>query len=200
MAQNVSPAPKQGISGREVLFGAVGVLLGLLVLSGVWLAVGRNTQKQLPTLSEVAPYAAPTFALKNLDGSDVRLADYRGKVVLLNFWGSWCEPCKEETPALQASYEKLKQDGFVVIGVDLMNVERINNRTIDHVRQFARFYGVTYPLALDDNGSVGQAYNVTPIPTSFFIDQDGKVRYIRVGQLNAREVEQAFRRLQAERG
>jgi cytochrome c biogenesis protein CcmG, thiol:disulfide interchange protein DsbE len=187
---------KRGLSGREVLYGAIGIFLGILVLSGVWLLTG-NTQAGGPALSEVTPYDAPGFTLKTLDGGEIDLQQYKGKVVLLNFWGTWCEPCKEETPALQNAYEQLKDEGLVVIGVDLFDSERANQRGLADVQRFAALYGVTYPIALDETGSVGRSYAIAPIPTSYFIDQDGKVRYIRVGQLNTADVERIFRRLQS---
>lgn len=189
-------AEKRGVTSREIVYGVVGVLVGLLVLSGVWLLTGRN-QAVGATLTEVAPYDAPTFSLKTPEGGQVNLADYKGKLVVLNFWGTWCEPCKEETPALQAAYEKLKDQGLVVIGVDLLNAERNNQRGLDDVRRFTQLYGVSYPIGLDESGSVGQSYAINPIPTSYFIDQQGKVRYIRVGTLTTTDVERVFRRLQA---
>ncbi len=186
-----------GVSGRELLYGVVGVVLGLLVLSGAWLLTGSRSSSR-PTLTEVAAYDAPDFQLKDLNGQPVKLSDYRGKVVLLNFWGTWCEPCKQETPALQSAYSKLQDTGLVVVGVNLLNSERAFNRNIDHVRQFAEQYGVSYPIVLDDSGTATQAYSIAPIPTSYFIDPQGQVRYIRVGELTMRDVEQTFRRLQSE--
>lgn len=188
---------KSGVSGRELLYGVVGVVLGLLVLSGVWLLTGARRDAG-PALTEVTAYAAPPFQLKDLDGQVVKLSDYHGKVVLLNFWGTWCEPCKQETPALQSAYSKLQDAGLVVVGVNLLTSERAFNRNTDHVRQFAEQYGVSYPIVLDDSGAVTQAYSIAPIPTSYFIDQQGRVRYIRVGELTMRDVEQTFRRLQTE--
>lgn len=200
-SQGIASTEKSGISGRELLFGIVGVLAGLLVLSGVWFATGRTSAATaLPQITEVAPYDAPAFTLNNLDGQPVNLSDFKGKVVLLNFWGTWCEPCKEETPALQTAYQQLQAEGLVVVGVDLFNGERNLNRTIDDVRRFVTFYGVSYPVLLDDSGKVGGAYGVAPIPTSYIIDQQGKVRYVKVGQLNTVEVERLFRRLQASGG
>lgn len=191
-----SRAEKKRVSAREIVYGVLGVLLGLLVLSGVWLASGGKPQTS-SAMTEVRPYAAPNFTLKNLEGQTVSLSDYQGKVVLINFWGTWCEPCKQETPALQSAYDKLADDGLVVLGVNLLNSERTFNRNIEHVRQFANLYGVQYPVVLDDSGMAAQAYAISPIPTSYFVDQQGKVRYIRVGELTATDVEQVFRQIQA---
>lgn len=191
-----SPSERAGISGREILFGVIGVVVGLLVLSGVWLMSDRGTSTP-PTLSEVAPYAAPDFTLENLKGESVRLSDFKGKVVVVNFWGTFCEPCKQETPALQTAYARLQDEGLVILGVDLLNSERTYNRGAAEVQRFAENYGVSYPIVLDDSGAAAQAYSIAPIPTSYFIDPQGKVRYIRVGELSTLDVERTFRKLQS---
>jgi thiol-disulfide isomerase/thioredoxin len=135
--------------------------------------------------------------LRTLDGSQFNLAAQRGKVVLINFWGTWCEPCKQETPALGAAYLKLKDQGLQIVGVDLFDGERLQSRGEREVRQFVTRYGATYPIALDETGQVARDYKLYPIPVSYFVDEAGMVRYIRIGQLQAGDVEILFRRLQA---
>ncbi len=103
---------------------------------------------------------------------------------------------KEETPALQAAYERLRGQGLVIIGVDLFNGERLQGRDTDDVRRFVKQYGVTYPIALDTTGEVAADYSVAPIPVSFMVDRAGTIRFIRVGQLTAANVEQLFHRLE----
>ena len=139
---------------------------------------------------------APDFALPGLNGTTVRLSDYRGKVVLVNFWGTWCEPCKEETPALAAVYKKLHDQGLVIIGVDLRNQERSGADGDADVRAFVTRYGATYPIALDTAGETERAFQIYPIPTSYFVDTQGVMRYVRVGTLTQDEVEVLFARLQ----
>lgn len=190
-------AEQRGVGSREILYGLAGVLAGLLVLSGVWFATGRNTAPRI-NVTEVHPYAAPSFKLRDLDGREVSLADFHGSVVLLNFWATWCEPCKEETPALDAAYQQLKADGLVIVGVNLLTSERNNQRGVEDVRRFVDQYAVTYPILLDEQGAVAQAYGVAPLPTSIFVDRDGEVRYIRIGPLGTTDVEQVFRQLQRE--
>ncbi len=189
--QQHTSTERRGISGREIVFGICGVLAGLLVLSGVWVLAGRN-EDPFPQVTQVEPYPAPDFALQALDGSTVRLGDYRGQVVLLNFWGTWCEPCKAETPALQAAYERFKDEGLVIIGVDLLYTERQARRDIEDVKAFARTYGVTYPLVLDEDGGVSRAYAINPIPTTYIIDPEGNVRYIRISELRESDIERLF--------
>jgi cytochrome c biogenesis protein CcmG/thiol:disulfide interchange protein DsbE len=190
-------AEKRGISPREALYGVVGVLVGVLILGSVWMRAGRSTAP-LPTLTEVPPYGAPVFTLRNLAGAPVSLSDFKGKVVLVNFWATWCQPCKEETPELEAVYQQLRDEGLVIIGVDLFKTERPQERGLEDVRNFMIRYAVSYPIVLDETGRVAQDYAIAPIPTSYFIDQQGKVRFIRVGKVRRSDVEHVFRRLQAE--
>jgi cytochrome c biogenesis protein CcmG/thiol:disulfide interchange protein DsbE len=183
------------LSRRELLMALGGAAAGLLVIALVWAIAGRGAQPALPPVGEVNK-PAPDFALPGVDGKDVRLSDYRGKVVLVNFWGTWCEPCKDETPALQAAYRDLSGQGLVIIGIDLRSQERNGAEGVDDVRSFTTRYGVTYPIALDVAGEVARAFQIYPIPTSFFIDPSGTIRYVRAGPLDTREIEPIFKKLQ----
>jgi peroxiredoxin len=192
-----SPRGARGgrLSRREALMALGGAAAGLLVIALVWMFAGRGAQPALPPVGEVNK-PAPDFALPGLDGQNVRLSDYRGKVVLVNFWGTWCEPCKDETPALQAAYQNLSDQGLVIIGIDLANQERTGAEGVDDVRAFTTRYGVTYPIALDVAGDVARAFQIYPIPTSFFVDPSGTIRYVRAGPIDAREIEPIFKQLQ----
>lgn len=93
-----------------------GMLLCALIISVVWMLSGRSEDTAASFLLSEVSRPAPDFALPTLDGGTVRLSNYRGKVVLVNFWATWCEPCKEEMPELQAVYQQLRDHGFVIIG------------------------------------------------------------------------------------
>jgi cytochrome c biogenesis protein CcmG, thiol:disulfide interchange protein DsbE len=188
---------RRGLSRREVLMAAGGALAGLLVIALVWVLSGRGAQPALPPVAELNR-PAPDFTLPGLGDTSVRLSDYRGKVVLVNFWGTWCEPCKDETPALQAAYQRLREQGLVIVGVDLRNQERPGEQGDADVRNFTARYGVTYPIALDLAGETGRAFQIYPIPTSYFIDRNGSIRYVRAGPLAADEIEPIFKKLQQE--
>jgi peroxiredoxin len=188
-------AKRRRLSQRERVLAIGGALAGLLVIALVWVLTGRNAQPGLPPIAETRK-PAPAFALPGLHGETVRLNDYRGQVVLVNFWGTWCVPCKEETPALAAVYRKLHDQGLVIIGVDLRNQERPGPDGDADVRAFTERYGVTYPIALDVAGETARAFQIYPLPTSFVVDRDGIIRYVRVGQITAQEVEALFVRLQ----
>jgi cytochrome c biogenesis protein CcmG/thiol:disulfide interchange protein DsbE len=185
------------LSRREWTMVLAGGLSGLLVIAIVWVLAARGAQPGLPAVAETNR-PAPEFALPGLNGETIRLSDYRGKVVLVNFWGTWCQPCKEETPALQAVYSKLRDQGLVIVGVDLRNQERAGAEGDANVRGFVNQYGVTYPIALDVNGDIARAYQIYPIPTSFFVDRSGAIRYMSVSKVTAEEVETLFARLNQE--
>jgi peroxiredoxin len=112
---------------------------------------------------------APEIALEDLQGHQVRLSDLRGKVVLLNFWATWCKPCKEEMPAMQASYDKLRDKGFVVLAInELEDTERV----AEHIRTHHH----TFPVVMDHSNTVANRYGVVGLPASFLIDPQGIVR------------------------
>jgi cytochrome c biogenesis protein CcmG/thiol:disulfide interchange protein DsbE len=183
---------RKGISNREVTFLVGGILAAMVLLATLWATLGNRPSG--PAVTEVN-YPAPPFVLRTLDGKPFDLSAYRGKVVLINFWATWCEPCKEETPALQAAHQRLADEGLVIVGVDLFSDEQVQNKNEAAVAQFTNQYGVTYPIALDESGQVARDYHLYPIPVSYFIDRSGNVRYIRIGQLTTAAVEELFRRL-----
>ena len=141
---------------------------------------------------------APAFSLQTVAGDRISLTAYRGKVVLVNFWGTWCEPCKRELPALQAANERLGAKGLAIIGVNLTDDEKLQGVSEDGIRQFVAQYNLTYPIALDREGSVTNAFRVFPLPTSFFIDAQGQIRYVHVGELTLDDVTARFTELQRE--
>ena len=187
---NQAPPQRRGVSRRELITSAAGALVGVLLIGLVWFLVGRENDATLPSVGELNR-PAPDLTLPTLDGDTLRLADLRGKVVLVNFWGTWCEPCKEETPALQAAYQRLQSEGLVIVGVNLRRQEPGD----DAVRDFVRQYGVTYPIALDVEGEAARLFQISPIPVSYFIDPEGTIRYVRIGTLTADDVATLFARL-----
>jgi DsbE subfamily thiol:disulfide oxidoreductase len=130
---------------------------------------------------------APEIVLKDLRGQEVRLSDFRGKVVLLNFWATWCKPCKEEMPAMQASYDKLRDKGLAVVAVNELE-------DTDKVAQHIRNHGHTFEVIMDKNNKVANRYGVVGLPASFIIDPQGIVRERIVGSLlTESRIEELFR-------
>lgn len=144
--------------------------LGLLAL----IAGGYYWLFQRPAAAPIVGRVAPAFQLQTLAGSPASLGDYRGRPVIVNFWATWCEPCKQEMPALQAA--AAAHPDMVVLGVD--NVE-----SAVKVKPFVDGLGVRFPILLDEDGSVMERYQVTGLPTSFFIDRSGVLRSFYRGAL-----------------
>jgi cytochrome c biogenesis protein CcmG/thiol:disulfide interchange protein DsbE len=190
-------ARRRGLSRRELLMAAGGALAGLLVIAFVWVLVGRNAAPALPPAAQVNR-PAPDFTLPALSGGEVRLSDYRGKIVLVNFWYTNCAPCREETPALAAVYKKLSDRGFAVIGVNVRGNERKGADGDEDIRKFTSANGVAYPIALDSDGQVDRDYRVYTLPTSFVIDKSGNVRYLLFSAVTGDDVEALFNKLQQE--
>jgi|SRR5690348_8241518 len=129
---------------------------------------------QRPAATPVVGRPAPAIQLPTLAGSEASLSDYKGRPVVVNFWATWCEPCKQEMPALQAA--AASHPDMVVLGVD--NVE-----SAVKVKPFVDQLGVRFPILLDEDGSVMERYQVTGLPTSFFIDRSGTLRSLYRGAL-----------------
>ena len=112
----------------------------------------------------------PAFTLSRLDATDgkLSLAELKGKPVVVNFWASWCIPCKDEAPALQKTYEKYKAQGLTVLGIDAQDFR-------GDARSFAKRYGLTYPVVYDGSGSTLGKWGVTGFPETFFVDRSGKL-------------------------
>jgi peroxiredoxin len=117
---------------------------------------------------------APDFTLKSMSGENLRLEEFRGKVVLINFWASWCGPCRQEMPILDGIHKRYEPTGFSVLGV---NVESDPKKA----RKIADRSGLTFPLVLDQDQSVSKAFDVKAMPYTVLVDRDGKVRYIHAG-------------------
>ena len=125
---------------------------------------------------------ARDFALETVDGTEVSLSEYRGNVVLINFWATWCPPCRAEIPDLEAAYRTRQDDGFVVLGV---NVEEPR----EAVAPFVEAMGMSYPVLLDKGGQVMKMYRAPGLPISLILDRDGVIRVRHVGFLTREQLE-----------
>lgn len=117
---------------------------------------------------------APDFTLKSLEGSNLRLEEYRGQVVLINFWASWCGPCRQEMPLLDRLHHRYEDTGFAVLGV---NVEG----DVGPAQEIVEKTKVTFPVLIDEDQRVSEMYNLEAMPSTVVVDRDGVVRYIHRG-------------------
>ncbi|NIS82099.1 MAG: redoxin domain-containing protein [Anaerolineales bacterium] len=148
-------SPKREISETKILDSVIGVSIGT---------------------------EAPDFTLSDLDGNSLRLSDFRGQVVLVNFWATWCGPCRVEMPAFQKRYEQAKDAGFIVLAVNFNEPER-------NVREFQAELGLTFPLLLDPGAEVQRLYQIRGYPSSVFINRAGRVEFLHVGVLTESQLD-----------
>jgi peroxiredoxin len=179
----VSTGSQSGRLAPWVILG-VGLLLGLgagLVAfvglpkwPGTTNAAGARTTPA-PAPVEGAP--APDFTLNNLAGSAVKLSDLKGQVVLVNFWATWCGPCRLEMPAIQKQYDALKDKGFTVLAVNL-------DEPAGDVSKYTSELALTFPVLLDPGAKVNDLYRVRGYPTTFFVNRDGLIDREHVGYMS----------------
>ena len=154
---------------RRVLVAAiVGGVVGLL-------AYGFTRDERYIRSPLIAKQAA-SFTLTLFDGKVIRLEDLRGKVIFLNFWASWCVPCRAEAKTLEVAWQKYRDRGVVFLGVNIQDKE-------EDARAFMKEFGITYLNGRDASGKIAVDYGVWGIPESFFIDGQGRITYKHVGEI-----------------
>lgn len=153
------------------------ILAGAIVFA-ILSSTARDTQNALK-VGDVAP----NFELIDLDGDSHQLSDYRGQGVFLNFWGTWCAPCKKEMPAMGRQYEVYKDQGVQVLAVNIAESDF-------KVRTFADQYGMVFPTLIDKTKSVMRIYNVKPLPTTLLINPEGKITKIITGGMTEKDIKE----------
>jgi len=141
-------------------------LLGLLLI--LLLGAGR--------LSAAQPTPAADFTLKSRSGENIKLSELRGKVVMINFWASWCGPCRQEMPLLEQLYQRYQPLGFTLLGI---NVEEDPSAAEKMLRDIP----VSFPILFDKTNAVSKLYQVSAMPSTFLVDRSGNVRYLHKGYL-----------------
>jgi peroxiredoxin len=137
------------------------------------LASGSQTE----AASFVIDNPAPDFVLEDLSGNSVKLSDLKGRLVVLNFWATWCTPCRTEMPEFQEIYQQYGPD-LVILGINL-------EESPGEIQDFISQLGITYPIPLDEDGLVSKLYKVIQLPNTFFIDRDGTIRGRHIGFLSS---------------
>ena len=162
----------------------IGAIAAILVFKNGMVGVNEVRRPQSSGKVMVGG-ALPDLALRSLTGSTVGLRAYAGHPVWVNFFATWCEPCKAELPQIEQRYKTRKADGLVVYGVD-------QQEQAIAVKSFTAHFGVTYPIAIDP-GTAALAFDIHTIPLSVFVDSTGIVRYISVGQMQPAEMDAALK-------
>lgn len=191
-------SPSGSLRASLLLLGAgllIGLALGLIVFYGLpalpgldsalaatRAPIGGATSGGTSAPAPVVGAPAPDFTLKDLDNADVTLSAYQGQVVLLNFWATWCGPCRLEMPAIQQRYAAYKDQGFVVLAIDL-------DEPITEVGAFAHAYNLTFPVLLDPGAVVNSVYRILGYPTTFFIDRDGLITRQHIGAMTEAQLD-----------
>jgi len=172
---------------------AAGIVLGIALGAVIFFGLPSGAVEPLaevelqpaavnqPGLLEGSP--APEFQLMRADGGFIRLEDYRGKVVLLNFWATWCLPCRSEMPLIQATYDQLGGQGFVALGVNF-------DEPAQDVIAFGEELGIGFPLLLDPGGEIQRLYRVVGYPTSVILDRQGRITAYHIGILAKSQLDQ----------
>jgi peroxiredoxin len=163
-----------------VLFAAAGLVTGI---------AAKRLEGQGTESAVTAGREAPGFVLQGIDGLEYRLADYRGKTVVLNFWASWCPPCKAELPELKAFYKDLNSDEAVLLAVNLYTTERDPSA----LPAFIEEEGMSFPVPLDVTGQTAEAYNVRSIPTTVIINGEGVITAVKNGAVTESWLSRAVR-------
>jgi peroxiredoxin len=156
-------------------WGAAAVLL----LGVLWIAVSRVNPDQFISQGIQAPQEgllAPDFSLETLEGTSVSLKDYRGRPVLINFWASWCPPCRSEMPAMEKMYREFKNTRFEILAVNVTNQDRLAD-----VESFVDQHQLSFPIPLDRTGQISELYRINSLPTSFFVDKNGVIQKVIIG-------------------
>lgn len=168
---------------KTIPFLLIGLGVALITASAFYLYRNIPSRPDLTVVPAVANYPAPELTLSDLGGASHSLAEYRGQVVLVNLWATWCEPCKKEMPALQAFYSKHQDDGFVIIAVN-------DGDPTEDVIQFAKDFKLTFPIWLDPTYiATEQAFKTLGLPSSYVIDRNGIVRLQWMGGIEKRALE-----------
>jgi cytochrome c biogenesis protein CcmG, thiol:disulfide interchange protein DsbE len=184
VSSDARPGRVQRVAQLAALIG-VAALLGLLI----WKVAFGRTTGAADELAEGKLVHAPAFTLDRLDrDGQLGVGDLKGRAVVVNFWASWCVPCRDEAPVLQKTYERYRDQGLVVLGVDVNDFRQ-------DARRFMKRYGLTYPVVYDGKGSTVGKWGVRGFPETFFVDRTGKLVGERIeGAVDIERNRDAFQR------
>ena len=161
----------------------------MILALGAGACTGSSTEPGPSALQGISTgNQARDFALKSLDGSKVTLSEFQGDVALINFWASWCSPCRAEIPDFEGAYQAHKDEGFVILGLNEQEAPQV-------IGPFIEELGMTYPVLLDEQGQVMREYRVLGLPTSLLVDRNGVIQVRHTGTLAAAQLESHLTKL-----
>lgn len=160
---------------KKVVVIALSMIIPAFIVAPVPAKAGVSEKQTIDPVSAVKP--APDFSLRDTDNKVRKLSDYRGHVVAVNFWATWCPPCRKELPSMQETYKALKKTGFRIIGVNV-------GENWDTVASFLANLSLTYPIVLDTDSSAMEKWNIIGLPTTFIVDKKGRIIYKIAGGRN----------------
>jgi cytochrome c biogenesis protein CcmG, thiol:disulfide interchange protein DsbE len=154
------------------LFGFILVVLGS--------CVEKPAQEKVET--------AANFKLVDTDSTYRQLTDFKSKIIMIHFWADWCPHCRQEFPELQKAYDELKSKGFLIVGIN-------SGQSFDHVIGIQQEFNLTFPMLVDEEAMVAKEYKVAGLPSSFFIDEKGKILATEVGWVKLDKIKEMFNKL-----
>jgi len=168
---------------------SLGTIIAFTLILGLLAVLGWRMYKI--SQGQVDSGMAPDFTLTSFDGETITLSELRGQVVIINFWASWCPPCREEAPYLEATWRKYKDQGVVFIGVDYVDTE---TAALAYIEEF----DITYFNGPDVGTRISYDYNMQGVPETFFVAKNGEIRGVKIGPLYPPELDQRIEELLAE--
>jgi len=168
LTETIAEGTTQGTQRRSSL--GMGLILVIILAFLALLTYGQIRKG----ISQPKSGPAPDFTLTLFDGGEITLSDLRGRPVILNFWASWCDPCKDEAPLLEAAWRRYKDQGLMVIGVDYLDQE-------PQARAYLEEFQITYPNGPDLGSRIARRYFIRGVPETFFIDPNGEIRSFKEG-------------------
>jgi peroxiredoxin len=176
---------------RLLTYTALGVLLGAALGLVLWRGIpdelaspeaSAGAPEFTPVVAPLAGSLAPDFGAQALDGQSIRLSELRGRAVILNFWATWCAPCRAEMPLLDDRSRALAERGLTILGANFDEPE-------EAVRAFRDELGLSFPLLLDPGGEIQSLYRVIGYPTTYFIDADGVIQAVHLGVMDEAQLD-----------
>jgi peroxiredoxin len=156
------------------------IFYGLILILGLaWIFISADENGVSFAGTVAAPqqgFLAPDFSLPTSSGEIITLSDLRGQAVLINLWATWCPPCRAEMPAIEKVYNEYKDEGFVVLAINMTHQDDPFN-----IAPFVAEHGLTFPILLDETGATARAYQLRSLPSSFFIGRDGIINEVVIG-------------------